>query len=277
MVVDVRAEPPPAPARRRRFRPRPGRAMVWIGRIAVPVGLVLLWHFGVSSGFLPEISFSTPADVADQLAAWFSTEEILNHAGITLVEAATGFVAGAGLAILVVISFTLLPVLAEALTPVLVVLNAVPRMALAPLFIAWFGLGLFPKVVLVATVVFFIVFFNLYHGLTALDAVVLANLRVLGAGRYQMVVQFYLPALLSWLFSSLRTSVGFAFASAVVAEYLGSTKGLGYLIFYGLARYRPQEAIAGMIVMLVLVLMIDALLRLVEARFSVRSLGHGST
>lgn len=250
---------------------------VWLGRLAVPVGLVLLWHFGVSSGFLPEISFSTPADVADQLGLWLTTEETLLHAGITLVEAATGFAAGAGLAILLVIVFTLAPIVAEALAPVLVVLNAVPRMALAPLFITWFGLGLFPKVVLVATVVFFIVFFNLYHGLTALDAVVLLNLRVLGAGRYQMIVQFYLPALLSWLFSSLRTSVGFAFAAAVVAEYLGSTRGLGYLIFYGLARYRPQEAIAGLIVMLVLVLLVDTLLRLVEARFSRRSLDHGST
>src|SRR3546814_1668927 len=94
----------------------------------------------------------------------------------------------------------------------------------------WFGLGIWSKVALAVTLVFFIVFFNVYQGVREVSPTLLDNARMLGAGRRQLLRHVYLPSATSWVFSSLHTSVGLAFAGAVVGEYLGSASGAGYLI-----------------------------------------------
>ena len=108
--------------------------------------------------------------------------------------------------------------------------NALPRVVLAPIFMLWLGLGIWSKVALGVTLVFFIVFFNVYQGVKEVSPVMLANARMLGMNERQLFRHVYWPSALSWMFSSLHTSVGFAIVGAVVGEYLGSAAGLGYLI-----------------------------------------------
>ena len=135
--------------------------------------------------------------------------------------------------------------------PYLKAMNAMPRVILAPIFAVWFGLGITSKVVFGVTLVFFVVFFNVYQGVKEVSPVVLANARMLGASRAQLLRYVYLPSATSWVFSSLHTSIGLAFVGAVVGEYLGSAKGVGYLIHQAEGVFDIDTVLAGILVLTV--------------------------
>lgn len=141
-----------------------------------------------------------------------------------------------------------------------------PRVILAPIFSVWFGLGIASKVALGVTLVFFIVFFNVYQGIREVSPVILANARMLGANRRQLLRHIYLPSATAWVFSSLHTSVGMAFVGAVVGEYLGSAKGVGYLILQAEGTFDINSVFAGLLVLTAFALLLDAAVTLIERR-----------
>jgi NitT/TauT family transport system permease protein len=147
--------------------------------------------------------------------------------------------------------------------------NAMPRVILAPIFAVWFGLGITSKVALGVTLVFFIVFFNVYQGVKEVSPAVLANARMLGASRRQLLRSIYLPSATSWVFSSLHTSIGMAFVGAVVGEYLGSAKGVGYLILQAEGVFDINTVFAGILVLTAFALLLDAAVTWIEARLLV--------
>jgi NitT/TauT family transport system permease protein len=147
--------------------------------------------------------------------------------------------------------------------------NALPRVVLAPIFTLWFGLGIWSKVALGVTLVFFIVFFNVYQGVREVNTTVLSNARMLGMSERQLLRHVYWPSALSWMFSSLHTSVGFAVVGAVVGEYLGAAAGLGYLIQQAEGVFDVGGVFAGMFVLAAFVLLIDWAVTLVERRLLV--------
>ena len=155
------------------------------------------------------------------------------------------------------------------LDPYVKALNAIPRVVLAPIFTLWFGLGILSKVALGVTLVFFVAFFNTYQGVKEVSPVVLNNARLLGAKRGHLLRHIYLPAAASWIFSSLRTSIGFAVIGAVVGEYLGSAAGLGYLIAQAEGVFDTTGVFAGMVVLMAFVLVLDALVGALERRLLV--------
>ena len=120
-----------------------------------------------------------------------------------------------------------------------------PRVILAPIYAVWFGLGIASKVALGITLVFFIVFFNVFQGVREVSPVVVSSVRMLGASRRQLLRHVYLPSATSWVFSSLHTSVGMAFVGAVVGEYLGSAAGVGYLILQAEGTFDINTVFAG--------------------------------
>ena len=130
----------------------------------------------------------------------------------------------------------------------------------------WFGLGIGSKVALGVTLVFFIVFFNVYQGVREVSPVILANARMLGASQRQLLRHVYLPSATSWVFSSLHTSVGLAFVGAVVGEYLGSSQGVGYLILQAEGSFDINTVMAGILVLTVFALALDALVGRIERR-----------
>ena len=132
-----------------------------------------------------------------------------------------------------------------------------PRVILAPIFMVWFGLGIWSKVALGVTLVFCIVFFNVYQGVKEVSPVVLNNARMLGANASQLLRYVYLPSATSWVFSSLHTSVGMAFVGAVVGEYLGSAKGVGYLIHQAEGSFDINTVFADILVLTVFALLLD--------------------
>ena len=165
---------------------------------------------------------------AHRIVKWFVEGTIWRHLWITLVESVLAFVIGSVAGVLVGFWFARQPLVAAIFDPYVKMVNALPRVVLAPIFALWLGLGIWSKVALGVTLVFFIVFFNVYQGVKEVSPTVLANARMLGMSERQLMRHVYWPSALSWMFSSLHTSVGFAVVGAVVGEYLGSAAGLGY-------------------------------------------------
>lgn len=250
-------------------------------QIGVAVVLVVAWHLAATThivGDPDQVSFffSTPLDVAEQIWTWFSSGSIWYNLWITLLESVLSFVIGAAAALVLGFWFARKPMLAAVFDPYVKGANALPRVVLAPIFTLWFGLGIWSKVALGFTLVFFIVFFNVVQGVREVDKTVLSNARMLGMNERQLLRHVYLPSALSWVFSSLHTSIGFAVVGAVVGEYLGSAAGLGYLIQQAEGMFDIAGVFAGMFVLAAFVIAIDLGVTLIERRLLVwRPQVHG--
>jgi NitT/TauT family transport system permease protein len=232
----------------------------WQFLTTVPVGGVTL---------LPPFFFSNPVDVAQRVVKWFAEGTIWKHLWITLSEAMLAFVIGSIGGVMIGFWFARQPRTAAVFDPYVKMINALPRVVLAPIFTLWFGLGIWSKVALGVTLVFFIVFFNVYQGVKEVSPTVLANARMLGMNDRQLMRHVYWPSALSWMFSSLHTSVGFAVVGAVVGEYLGSAAGLGYLIQQAEGVFDVAGVFAGMFVLAAFVIAIDWVVTLIENRLLV--------
>ena len=247
------------------------RARLLLLQILVAVALIGAWHVVSNYPVVGDVKnirffFSTPGDVALRVWKFFYTGVIWKHLWITLEETLLAFVIGAGSGVAIGFWFTRQPLVAAVFDPYVKMANALPRVVLAPIFMLWFGLGIWSKVALGVTLVFFIVFFNVYQGVKEVSPVVLANARMLGMNERQLLRHVYWPSALSWMFSSLHTSVGFALVGAVVGEYLGAASGLGYLIHEAEGTFDVTGVFAGMVVLSAFVLVVDYAVTLIEGR-----------
>ncbi|MDX2202441.1 MAG: ABC transporter permease [Hyphomicrobiaceae bacterium] len=245
------------------------RAFILALQVLIAVAGLALWQVASTTGLFGNpktiaFFFSTPGAVVLRIIEWFRDGSIWGHLYITLIEAALAFLIGSGAGILIGFWFARKPLLAAAFDPYVKAANALPRVVLAPIFALWLGLGIWSKVALGVTLVFFIVFFNVYQGVKEVSPTVLANARMLGMSERQLLRHVYLPSALSWMFSSLHTSVGFAVVGAVVGEYLGSAAGLGYLIHQSESVFDVTGVFAGMFVLMAFVILVDGLVTLVE-------------
>ena len=238
--------------------------------------VIALWYVLTSPTLLPPIYFKNatqaafffgePSQVAERIWTWFVSGEIYLHLGVTLLETLLAFVFGTLFGLGIGMWLALAPSAAAVFDPYIKGANAMPRVILAPIFGVWFGLGIWSKVALGMTLVFFIVFFNVFQGVREVSPVVLANARMLGASKRQLMRSVYLPSAMSWVFSSLHTSVGLAFVGAVVGEYLGSARGVGYLILQAEGTFDINTVFAGIVVLTAFALILDTLVGVVERR-----------
>jgi NitT/TauT family transport system permease protein len=250
----------------------PGRAAVPSRRalLALQVGVFLLfllvWHVLTATGVLDPFFFGRPLEVLARVWQEFATGEVFGDLAVTLTETMLAFAIGTVGGIVFGFWFARAPLVAAVFDPYVKMLNALPRVVLAPIFALWLGLGIWSKVALGVTLVFFIVFFNVYQGLKEVSPVVLANARMLGMNERQLLRHVYLPSALSWVFSSLHTAVGFALVGAVVGEYLGASAGLGYRIAQAEGVFDTVGVFAGMFILAVFVIVIDAGVSAIERR-----------
>lgn len=255
------------------------RRKLWIYQALVLVLFFLGWFVLTSPTLLPPIYFpeanqaafffGEPHKVLWRIWHWFWGGDIYEHLGITLMETLLAFVIGTVLGIVIGLWLALSPMASAVLDPYIKAANAMPRVILAPIFFVWFGLGMASKVALGVTLVFFIVFFNVYQGVREVSPVVLANARMLGASPRQLLRYVYLPSALSWVFASLHNSVGLAFVGAVVGEYLGSAKGVGYLIHQAEGVFDINTVFAGILLLTAFALILDWVVGLAEKRLMV--------
>lgn len=240
--------------------------LLWFWQLAVALAFFLVWWGLTASEILPPFFFGEPYKVIQRVGAWFIVGDIWEHLGVTLIETLLAFVIGMLLGLGIGLWLGLSSTAATLADPYIKAFNAMPRVILAPIFAVWFGLGIWSKVALGVTLVFFIIFFNVYHGVREVSPVVLANARMLGASRRQLLRHIYLPSATSWVFSSLHTAVGMAFVGAVVGEYLGAAKGVGYLILQAEGSFDINTVFAGILVLTGCALLLDWGVTLVERR-----------
>jgi NitT/TauT family transport system permease protein len=240
-------------------------------------GLIAFWHVMTVPGLIPPMMFDNdrqaafffgePLKVAGRIWTWFVADaDIYRHLWVTLVETLLAFGIGAVLGLAGGLWLALSPLASAVLEPYIKAMNSMPRIILAPIFSVWFGLGIASKVALGVTLVFFIVFFNVYQGVKEVSPVVLANARMLGASQRQLLRHVYLPSATSWVFSSLHTSVGLAFVGAVVGEYLGSSQGVGYLILDMQRSFKVPQMYAWIVILAVLGYALNAAFVFAERR-----------
>jgi NitT/TauT family transport system permease protein len=230
--------------------------VVW--QVLLGAALLGAWEALVRAGILDTFFFSRPSDVTARLWQWLWTGSIWEHLSLTLTEAFLSFALGAALGIAAGFLLARVGWLAALLDPYIRMANALPRVVLAPIFLLWFGLGIWSKIALGVTVVFFIVFFNTYQGVREVQPALLNNARMLGATERQLARHVLLPSALTWIFSSLHVSVGFAIIAVVVGEYLGSSRGVGYVISQAEGVFDTTGVFAGMTVLATVVLAVGA-------------------
>jgi NitT/TauT family transport system permease protein len=257
------------------IKPRAGTLRLW--QLGILVLLFVFWHVMTKPGLIPPFMFENdrqaafffgePLKIFERIWVWFVVDaDIYRHLWVTLAETLMAFGIGAVGGLGCGLWLALSPMASAILEPYIKALNSMPRIILAPIFAIWFGLGMGSKVALGVTLVFFIVFFNVYQGVKEVSPVVLANARMLGASQKQLLRHVYLPSATSWVFSSLHTSVGLAFVGAVVGEYLGSSQGVGYLILQAEGMFDINTVMAGILVLTTFALALDAAVGRIEKR-----------
>ena len=267
----------------------PGRSnrSLRLWQISVFATVLIAWYVLTSPTLLPPIYFDDPhkaafffgepLKVAERIWDWFSSGAIYPHLWVTLVETVLAFVIGTVLGLVMGLWLARSATASALLDPYLKALNSMPRVILAPIFAMWFGLDIGSKVALGVTLVFFIVFFNVYQGVREVSITVLANARMLGANDRQLLRHVYVPSAMSWVFASLHNSVGLAFVGAVVGEYLGSSRGVGYLILQAEGTFDFNAVVAGIVVLTVFALLLDWMVTIAERRLLVWQPRGGET
>jgi len=261
------------------LRPNQNNLRAW--QVAVLVVVLLAWHL-FSRNAQTAFFIGEPIKVMGRIWSWFlpfgmgpnllfpeglpGRADIYQHLGVTLLETVLAFGIGTLLGLGFGLWLALAPTASAIFDPYVKALNSMPRVILAPIFAMWFGLGIWSKVALAVTLVFFIVFFNVYQGVREVSPTVLANARMLGASQKQLLRTVYLPSATSWVFSSLHTSVGLAFVGAVVGEYLGSARGVGYLILQAEGTFDVNTVFAGIVVLTAFALVLDYIVGVGEKR-----------
>ncbi len=246
-------------------------------QLALLAALFGFWHLMTTPGLVPHFMFDNdrqaafffgePVKIFGRIWNWFFVQaDIYRHLAVTLAETLLAFGIGSVMGLLAGMWLALAPTASAILEPYIKAMNSMPRIILAPIFAVWFGLGIASKVALGVTLVFFIVFFNVYQGVKEVSPVVLANARMLGASQKQLLRHVYLPSATSWVFSSLHTSVGLAFVGAVVGEYLGSAQGVGYLILQAEGTFDINTVMAGILVLTAFALLLDAAVGRIERK-----------
>ncbi|QDO01312.1 ABC transporter permease [Streptomyces sp. RLB3-17] len=262
------AKPGRAHSRARAARRR--RVIVAAARAVLLVAVLGLWEVFARAKIIDPFNFSMPSKIWDQVYTWVTHGTALGSLGeqvwYTLQEALLGWVIGVVAGVVFGIALGRIAFLADVLGPYIKVLNSIPRIVLAPIFVIWFGLGPASKVASAVVLVFFPVFFNAFQGAREVDRNLVANARILGASDRRVTLQVVIPSATSWIFTSLHVSFGFALIGAIVGEYIGATKGIGLLVAQSQGTFNAAGVYAAMVILAVVALLAEGLLTFAERR-----------
>jgi NitT/TauT family transport system permease protein len=245
-------------------RRRSSRMGIVAAQVGILVVLLLLWQFLVSPAMLPY--FSRPTLIGAKLWELFTHHQIYRHISVTLSEIAIGYAIGAVFGLSLGFALGRSQFLSAALQPYILGLYSVPKIALAPVFIVWLGLGMASKVAVVFVASFFLVFFNTYSGLISINEELVRLARLMGASWPQVTMRVILPAAADQVFLGLRTAVPYAVIGAVIGEYIGSNEGLGYFILYASQTYDASSLFSGIIILVAIVFAANIGLSWLESR-----------
>jgi NitT/TauT family transport system permease protein len=231
--------------------------------LALQAGLlcvVLAAWWALSGRLIDHLFFSDPVSIAQALVRIIADGSLWWHLERTLIEMTLGYLLGVGFGILAAVAVSLMPWGEPIARPVMLAAYATPKIALAPLVIIWFGIGLLPKIVLAASLVLFVVYFNTLSGIAAVNPGMVAAVRVMSASRFALFTKIILPSAAPYIFVAMRISLPAALIGAIVGEFMSSNRGIGYLIAAASSRYDTAQVFAGIFSLLAFVLLLNAAL-----------------
>jgi NitT/TauT family transport system permease protein len=237
------------------------RLLAW--RVGFGAAILLLWE--VASGrWVDPFWFSSPLRIVAHLVGWIREGTLFGHLMVTLRETFLGFALGSIAGIAVGVALSRLEFVARVLDPFIVAANGIPRVALAPLFIIWFGIGELSKIVLASTLTFFLTFYGTFSGLRAVEPAYKEIARVMGASERQIFLKVSLPAASPWIVSALKVGVPFSLIGAIIGEFMAASRGLGYMIQFNTNQFDTTGAVSGILVLMVCVMLFNGLLNRLE-------------
>lgn len=249
----------------RQERERRRRQIIILARIVLVVGFLCLWQ-GAAMWLVSDFFIGRPTEIAAQLWEWGISGTLFFHAWITSIEALLGFLLGSFIGMAFGILMGRAQTLAEIMDPFLMMFYSLPKVALAPMFILWFGIGIDMKIYLTATIVFFLVFLNTYTGVRAVSREQIAILKLMGATERHILFKVVLPSAVTWVFNGLRLSVPYALIGAIVGELIAANKGLGYLLANASGQYDTSGMFAALIAIMILALALNYVVKFVEKK-----------
>ena len=254
----------------RRFRSIRPRLSLGVRRILLLVAIFAVWEattggFGEQWQVWDPILLARPSAAFAELIDYSRSGLFLKDLTLTLQAAFAGLLLGMAGGIALGLALGYARPVAETVEPVLIALNSLPRIALAPILLLWFGIGITSKIVLSLFTVFFIIFFNTYLGLRSVDPELIRAVRVMGGGRLHLARFVVLPSVFSWIFAALRTSVSFALTGAIVGEFVGSSGGLGYRMVIAAGLLDTNRVYAILLLLMVIAVVLIEIAKRVEA------------
>jgi NitT/TauT family transport system permease protein len=235
-------------------------------RVVALVVLISSWEALARLEVLNPFYAPPPSRVAEVITSLFRDGSIWPHLQATFSAALLGLflglIAGAVLGFLA----ALVPIVADLLEPVMMLLNAIPRVVLAPLFVIWLGIGLGSKVALAFVLVSVLIFFAVFSGIREVDVRLVERVKTLGGGRWVLLREVYLPSVTSWILGSLKVALGFAFTGAVVGEFVAATRGLGYMLSFAQSTYNAALTLGLILLIMAFVLLLFALAGTLERK-----------
>jgi NitT/TauT family transport system permease protein len=251
-------------------RARKTTVLFW--RWAILIGFLGGWELAARAALIDDFFFSKPSAIYGRLVDWIiegtSEGPLWYHLWVTMEESLIGFFTGSIAGVVVGIALGRNRMLADIFSVYIKVINSIPRVVLAPIFIMIFGLGLTSKVALSFVMVFFVVFANAFQGVREADRDLISNAQILGAKGWQLTRSVVLPSALSWIFASLHVSFGFAIVGAIVGEFVGARYGIGLLINVAKGSFDAAGMYAAIVIIMVVALAAEYLMTFVEHRLA---------
>lgn len=252
-------------ALRRKMRERKRKMWIGVARLVLLVVIFTVWQLSATA-FNLDFFIGVPTEIAQILWEWTLSGTLFFHAWITSIEALAGFLLGSLIGMTVGVILGRAETLAEIVDPFIMMFYSLPKVALAPMFILWFGIGIDMKIYLTATIVFFLVFLNTYAGVRSVSREQVAILKLMGARESHILRKVVLPSAVTWVFNGLRLSVPYALIGAIVGELIASNKGLGYLLANASGQFDTSSMFAALIAIMILALGLNFAVKWVEKR-----------
>ena len=237
-------------------------------RLLFLLGVLLVWQLLVMSGLIDEFFVSKPTSVIRRLVELLPSPELYTDAAFTLKSVAIGFVISAVAGLFTACVFYKYPTFQKVVDPYILALYSMPRLALAPLFIIWFGIGAASKIALVVSLCYFIILLNAYAGLVNVNPRLISQVRMMGANDWFVFRKVSLPSSIPWLLSGTRVALGFALIGAIVGELIIAEQGLGLRIAKASSLFDTTGVFAYLVIVAILGSLLDQVLRIAERRLA---------
>ena len=227
-----------------------------VRRAIALIGLILIWEILSRAGVINPFYAPPPSEVLGVVITLFVERTIFTHLEATFFASLVGLVVGLALGIFLGFAAALIPWVADVLEPIMLLLNAIPRVILAPLFVIWLGIEIPSKIALAVVLVAVLIFFAVYNGIKDVNQLLVDRVRTLGGGRTVLLREVYIPSVTAWVLGSLKVAVGFAFTGACVGEFVAATRGLGYLLQFAQSTYNAALTMGLIFLIMAFVLLL---------------------